>query len=154
MKKVYKHTCDRCHESEMEMTGTVIEDSFDAAMNPFRVFVTPDKFELWCDDCIEQFAKFCPTCIRDYTRPTHYYSPAYVKLLGGRCPFCELPLIFSQSTTRISNRHQACQQTPHEIGNDDTEEDTSTILNLAPTINATPPTLRQAQLLFRTPPTK
>ena len=100
-KKLYKHTCDRCRAVTMEMNGTAIEDSFEAAMNPFRVFVTPEKYELWCDDCIEYHARFCSTHISDYNAPTHYYSSAYVKALGGICPFCELSLTFDKPVARI-----------------------------------------------------
>jgi hypothetical protein len=153
MKKVYKQICNRCRAVTMEMSGTVIEDSFDAAMNPFRVFVSPDKVELWCDECIEHFARFCPTHISDQNRPTHYYSPAHAESLFGKCPFCELSLVSHQPRPASI----PCQGISRHLPIDDSEWDEIEIPStpiISPTFHPVPVLRTDVQLLFRTPPSK
>jgi len=155
MKKVYKHLCDHCHAVTMETSGTVIEDSFDTAMNPFRVFVSPDKFELWCDECIEDSARFCPTHICDQNRPTHYYSPAHAESLFGKCPFCELSLVSHQPRSASI----PCPGISRHPSTDDSEWDEIEIPSIPvipiPPYSIPKPILRtDVQLSFRTPPPK
>ena len=112
MKKVYRHTCDRCRSVTLEMNGTVVEDSFEAAMYPFRVFISPDKRELWCDDCIEEHGYFCSTCFRDCDSEA-FYSLTYVKSLGGNCPLCGIPFVLYEPGPRrsyIKLRQQSTQK--------------------------------------------
>jgi hypothetical protein len=140
---VYQHTCNRCH-AVIEANGTVIEDSFDAAMNPYRVFISADKFELWCDDCIEQFAWFCRMCICDGSRPTHYYSLQYKARLIDQCPFCELPLVSHERS-----RQPIAAYAPPILDGADWYNDSPTQFTVPPLV------LRSdVRLLFRTSPQK
>jgi len=91
MAQLYKHTCDKCRSGKMEMHGTVIEDSFDAAMAPFRVYISPGKYKLWCDECIERFSFTCPRCLTDFSVDFFCCSEAFAKTLGC-CLFCYSPL--------------------------------------------------------------
>lgn len=106
----YKCICDRCKSHRIEARGNVCDDSFDAAMNPYRVFVSKGVYKLWCDDCIEEHAYYCPNCCNDYNVAEHYYSKAYAASLGGKCPLCGLPFdIHTKTAPRAARKTDAPQ---------------------------------------------